>query len=912
MMDTKFANLGFSVGNTILDFTLFIHLLTLVRSQLNNFDGSLNAGNPGPLLNFPSYVPTVGPSFPAITPAFPVQLPVYFLENHGEIPNKRFGFNVIYRSPNDPNSQPNYYSETKRNVNYSLPENNNGNSEPTNRYNDKPSSESKGVHYRTKETKNPLLTLYDDWSPDEYERSRKKGSEKIPSNHNNYKIYGTEETPTHNKRKSYPRYTPQSRSSKNSGNHRLQPQYRSYPSKRRSNSLQQFYRTNSYPRRAYGKSQNREITRNHPQRKVLNISKKPFRPSPPDVYLNSQSPYSDYSTDGSSNQPRVLQINNLNFTDEVKKQTCIRTNKTVDRINNGQSNIKFCYACVDKETGTRYEECSLGNAYNFEKFNGSNSKLMGELRNKRETEDKSRNKRQDDYYDGSGTPHDRHYRFGPEAFVDDEPSNDGEEVSYESDDPNERCWKKKSGDMLCISCESTYSGGTYEQCSYATDPHKVSYDHSVSNEYGTSRSLEDDNKSYYPETESDHPIDLPPSSPPTYSSPFIPHPGRESNPYYPPLNSYPHTPISPPHQVSSHGRQDYRPPGLLPFIPRPPNYNVPQNTFPSFGDHFVPYGLSTINNYGKPYNSFDNTFPNIFPELSDNSDPLHEFNSDEDDDFSASFEEEDDKKFSKRNNPKVRRNPLPEPINKRNDKTEIKRTIDEFSHRNRTACKKLLKNKMTCYQCLDENGMKYEDCLHVGSLPSKSNKISYHKMSEYKSSPNYVKPVPQRVTNMPSVRFVNTREKINPPETTIRNNTITFRGNMYNPTIMNAGIRRSRSSDNKDNVAISNNNITEINTTGIQDQLGKESIISYHNTTNNETNEEDSSEENEEDEEETTSEKYNSIPTDPPELQIPNPDGQFSEDTLMMFDPLLGISLPKYMLEKSEHEAVFDEILASG
>lgn len=43
-----------------------------------------------------------------------------------------------------------------------------------------------------------------------------------------------------------------------------------------------------------------------------------------------------------------------------------------------------------------------------------------------------------------------------------------------------------------------------------------------------------------------------------------------------------------------------------------------------------------------------------------------------------------------------------------------------------------------------------------------------------------------------------------------------------------------------------------------------------------------------------------------------SPDGLYSAETRPQYDPVLKVHLPRYMLTRSEHEATFDEFMASG
>lgn len=63
----------------------------------------------------------------------------------------------------------------------------------------------------------------------------------------------------------------------------------------------------------------------------------------------------------------------------------------------------------------------------------------------------------------------------------------------------------------------------------------------------------------------------------------------------------------------------------------------------------------------------------------------------------------------------------PETKNKKSKKSEnIDRIMQDFQTKDRSACKKIMKNQMTCYQCLDEDGFNKEECTFEMNSKSKS------------------------------------------------------------------------------------------------------------------------------------------------------------------------------------------------
>lgn len=63
-------------------------------------------------------------------------------------------------------------------------------------------------------------------------------------------------------------------------------------------------------------------------------------------------------------------------------------------------------------------------------------------------------------------------------------------------------------------------------------------------------------------------------------------------------------------------------------------------------------------------------------------------------------------------------------------KEEIQKVLREFQKEDRSNCKKLMRDKMTCYQCVDDKGFKKEECAFVTSEEPAEDKIDYREAKE--------------------------------------------------------------------------------------------------------------------------------------------------------------------------------------
>lgn len=725
-----------------------------------------------------------------------------------------------------------------------------------------------------------------------------------------------------------------------------QKPYRPSQNEHRSQSYPKEYRSQSYPKQF----QNRN-----------------FSPSPPDFFRSSKN--FDFFTDSSNTAPTKVKTtvsdsteesrpNDRDFTEESRPndhsdessdesrpndhldKSCEKSNKsTTINLSDGKISLQ-CYDCYDRNHKRPYEQCievpDEGRSDRKKRSVKSGSVAQAVP---------ARGKRQhDDYYDGDRNygPDSSDYRFGPEHFADDYPSyDDGEEApDYDS----EKCYKSRKGDMLCISCENKNTGGTYQQCSYASDPKKNSYERSVSKAFGSPR-LPDENRRKQVDVgprrapkrtplrargESD------PSSPgyPREASSYdgvplrtlakkkvpgessggngqtryrgsqgrspLPPSSRHQAKVYPEAHqgmprdrSFTKTPASTSLKGSRLGLESnlkilgrssspkrHPPPASRaystpsPIGPDPYSYDLPDPYNPDSGNH----GSRKRKNIDVSYEpGYDEAFADLFPELVD-TDPSSAvaLAPPSYDEYPEEYTDYDDVPVRRRdqdqNGSKIHSTPS----------TKIPENTTNPEPKKQKICKRVRKNKMVCLQCVDEKGAKQEECSY-GTDP-KSKHLMYREVKEMRYEPGQQSSEKVKEDSNRSKRKF---KKYNPEESYAKNTNL-------EPKIDGANDRNDRS----------NNTVPPYRRNS-----------PHHRKETREKREDLQEEKIDAEIDNSTRKNYNPIPTDPPELDNfgeMSEDGEFSADTEVKFDPVLGMSLPKYMLDKSEGEAIFDEVLASS
>ncbi|XP_050664408.1 neurotactin [Leptidea sinapis] len=203
-------------------------------------------------------------------------------------------------------------------------------------------------------------------------------------------------------------------------------------------------------------------------------------------------------------------------------------------------------------------------------------------------------------------------------------------------------------------------------------------------------------------------------------------------------------------------------------------------------------------------------------------------------------------------------------------KKDVEHVLAEFKKKDRSTCKKVQKNGMTCYQCLDKNGLKNEECMFVSESAPKQSHLAYQEVKEFTSKPatldsGSVEAESQTITtstppNQKSAAYVaapttNGKKQKRKKATQTAGISAAKTADLTEKTIESPKVKRSPDSENKNAEIID--------------------------------------------------EAANIAP--PEEFAGASSKGAFWAETMPRYSADLGVTLPEYMLSRSEHEALFDE-----
>ncbi|KAJ2952746.1 hypothetical protein O0L34_g7102 [Tuta absoluta] len=215
-------------------------------------------------------------------------------------------------------------------------------------------------------------------------------------------------------------------------------------------------------------------------------------------------------------------------------------------------------------------------------------------------------------------------------------------------------------------------------------------------------------------------------------------------------------------------------------------------------------------------------------------------------------------------------------------KKDVEHVLAEFKKKDRSSCKKVQKNGMTCFQCIDKTGLKNEECMFVSESAPKSSHLAYQEVKEFTS-----KPPPLDTGNVGAES-----------QTITTNAPPAQRSAAYVVADPGYGKKLKHKKARITNPAIA----ATIPVAGIipaAQQRLRQRIVKR-------------SVESEADAEAQAAivDETNIAP--PEEFAGDNSKGAFWADTMPRYSAALGVTLPEFMLAPSEHEAAFDEVVAGA
>jgi hypothetical protein len=662
---------------------------------------------------------------------------------------------------------------------------------------------------------------------------------------------------------------------------------------------------------------------------------------------------------------------------DKKKCKKIEKRLTADDVAKGRfrRDAMTCYECEDPKTGGTFEQCSytsdphsksyfIGHAQKYSTNSGTkpttyryrrylSNDPFGLAEEEEElvaAESHSRVARQDYGYEFAASGNnDKNgdYRFGPEYFT--SSSDDYTEYKPSGTSIDQKNCKKTTKDsMTCMVCKDPKTGGSYEQCSYSAKPKENNYfvAHETSFNTGNKKPYTEQHSEYDGEPHSRHIRQEPSLGIKKEKSKKFTGKSKVNEKYDIPYE----------YSASTLARRDAKDEktagaGLDPFL-----YGEPEPYNPKTAEK-VAQETEQHDTYFPGGKSYDDYFRHLFPELHDGGKE------------SASSDSETYEYPSPANTNEKSASPgfeykssLPEYFTDNEQKKDLEKVLGEFTQKDRSACKKVIKDKMTCYQCVDSKGMQHEECMFVAASEPKSSHLAYHEVKEYRlvppqgvsdgkgsassslpvasdsvssSSSDITKtsdksststdkttetvatsttPKPKRKTFFKKVTTTSTSTASTPVADSKYGETskVEILKTMQKPSkpLSSSSPSSSEKSpavavkltrrSSKTSVQTTTTTLTTPDPPPKKRKLSKKDVMSDSLPASSEISEKKVA-------------KSNVVPPEP-ELSASDlsPDGYYSAETKTRFDPVLKVTLPEYMLRRSEHEAIFDEVMASG
>lgn len=560
-----------------------------------------------------------------------------------------------------------------------------------------------------------------------------------------------------------------------------------------------------------------------------------------------------------------------------------RFRRSADKMN--------CFVCEDPKTGDNYEQCSYtSDPDDGEYFSGHASKYSTltqidpdensrykrsprrkDRRNKRQREEGEQeeaeeysnpfeNEKQKSHsygskpeeFDSEYSPeykspdfsnYKEDYRFGPEYFTDaaNEEKSYSEQQAEELKKHSENCKKVRKDSMVCMVCSNPKTGGNYEQCSYSSEPQEKKYSYVKEKKYNSN---EPDGETTEVESTDNKPIvrnksrkQKPLKKNSSYKVGYEPHRSTANTKRQKKINT-----------ENYDGYDVFHPSGTT----RVPNkYKGLNPDLYGQPDTYEP------DKKGKESQVKEDYVYKLFPEYAEKESEIKEIQR-------PAFEYKSD---------------LPEYFTAEESKKDVDSVLAEFKKKDRSKCKKVAKDKMTCFLCTDEKGVQHEECMFVSESQPKSSHVAYHEVKEFSSDPN-INENKQEASNIRTTEVAPTARTVKqrlPKKTTTPKPVETYVEPSTSSNTKAGRVARRKTNLNKDFLG-STTHKAPIQKREVKPEISEKDIR--------------------------TDEGLEDIE----EVQIENSDGAFASELVPTYSKKYGTTLPKYMLEISEHEKIVDEL----
>lgn len=217
------------------------------------------------------------------------------------------------------------------------------------------------------------------------------------------------------------------------------------------------------------------------------------------------------------------------------------------------------------------------------------------------------------------------------------------------------------------------------------------------------------------------------------------------------------------------------------------------------------------------------------------------------------------------------------------EESPVNKMLGEFRNKDRSNCKMSLKDKMTCYKCKDETGSETEECMYITDSNPKGRQQSYHGTKKFNSSPESESKSVDDKSNQN-----NSAQQNQPASTSLKHVYAPLFSSDYEP-IGQYSHHRPRGNRN---YRLHRKPVTEEPAESEEDDQSEAQSLEDYEYADDPSTKQVSRH-------------------DLPDVDPFGPEGAYSEETIPVYDPTLRTWLPRYMLAKSSEEAMVDAELAS-
>ncbi|CAK9832055.1 hypothetical protein ANTRET_LOCUS8949 [Anthophora retusa] len=436
-----------------------------------------------------------------------------------------------------------------------------------------------------------------------------------------------------------------------------------------------------------------------------------------------------------------------------------------------------CMVCRDTKSNAKYEQCSYVHQPTEKRYAYTKSSSFKNPEKESGKEDGEDTKRSGREYSESKPI--REYSHSDKK---EEPERESRE---ESKDSSRNCKKVEKDSQTCTVCKDPKTGGNYEKCSYTYQPDDKVYKYSRSKSFGYPKgSSSKEDPSYDADKSSEKSRSEPDDYSKDYSIPesyFETYQSSPSSSYFKdeePSSGYSRaasenskSTSDDDDSTSNYEKSKSQSQRIAESI-EPSNCKEVQKDSmtcrvckdPKTGSNseqcsykYQPsdksYSYSKSKSFGSPTETEDKSYGES--ERKESREPSYENRSYDystekspyvtDSDTGTEFSSSSDakpvvKEESPKSTPKKVDVDFYDAFKK---KAEIQKVLQEFQKEDRSNCKKLMRDKMTCYQCLDEKGFQKEECAFVTSEEPAEDKVDYREVKEYQVEPT--KKVPRSI-----------------------------------------------------------------------------------------------------------------------------------------------------------------------